>query len=74
MAPQRAGPYADLMPYMTSSDATTRRPRGPEEIVLDGWLEDAGPYVKLELQGPKWKSGVKFVEPGRNRDHDAGAA
>ena len=28
-------------------DVRVRRGRGPEEIVLDAWLEDAGPYVSL---------------------------
>jgi hypothetical protein len=58
------------MQPMTTTDTVTRRSRGPEEIVLDGWLEDAGPYVKLELQGPRWKGSAKYVEPGRARAYD----
>lgn len=58
----------------TTTDTMTRRPRGPEEIVLDGWLEDAGPYVKLDMQGPKWKAGGKYVEPIRARAYDSNAS
>jgi hypothetical protein len=62
------------MPHITTADTVTRRSRGPEEIVLDGWLEEAGPYVKLEQQGPKWKGSSKYVEPGRTRGYDSSAA
>ncbi len=74
MDPRAGAAYAEPMPQMTTSDSTTRRPRGPEEIVLEGWLEDAGPYVKLEQHGPKWKAGGKYVEPGRGRAFDSNAA
>jgi hypothetical protein len=38
------------MPHVITAGVFTRRGRGPEEIVLDGWLEDLGPYVRLDVQ------------------------
>lgn len=61
------------MPHTTLSDTVMRRPRGPEEIVLDAWLEDAGPYVKLETPSTKWKAATKYVEHGRARSYDPSA-
>jgi hypothetical protein len=31
--------------------------RSPEEIVLDGWLEDLGPYVNLEFRSGRRSDG-----------------
>jgi hypothetical protein len=66
--------YPDRMPYMTTTGTMTRRARGPEEIVLEAWLEDSGPYMKLDAHGPKMKATGKYVEPGRTRVYDTGAA
>ena len=30
-----------------------RQRRGPEETALDTWVEEQGPYLKLEVRSPK---------------------
>ena len=44
--PERVGDLTVALPNRLS-EVRVRRGRGPEEIALDGWLEDAGPYVSL---------------------------
>ena len=41
------------MRHVMTADVFIRRGRGPEEIVLDAWLEDLGPYVRLDVQHPR---------------------
>ena len=42
--------------------ATQRLNPTPEEIILEGWLEDMEPYIKLEVQNSKWKVSRKYSE------------
>src|SRR5688572_2080128 len=50
MAARTSPAYADGMRY--EPDASRTR-RGPEEIALDSWLEDGGPYVTLAAVGAR---------------------
>src|SRR5687768_3444494 len=49
MAARTPADYADGMRYEPDVPRTRR---GPEEIALDSWVEDSGPYVLLSAGGP----------------------
>src|SRR5687767_5676840 len=49
MAAQGEAAYADSMQYEPEVRHTRR---GPEEIALDSWVEDSGPYVLLSAGAP----------------------
>jgi hypothetical protein len=53
MAGRRRDAYSLRMRHKTA-DAPYRHSPTPEEIVLDGWLEDSSPYVSLrDTVGPR---------------------
>lgn len=43
---------------------TPRTDRGPEELILDGWLDENEPYVSLEERTGEQASGPGPQEPG----------
>jgi hypothetical protein len=48
-----------------TADATRPGRRGPEEIVLDGWLEESGPYVSLrDTKGFRFRESTLGARPG----------
>jgi hypothetical protein len=43
---------------------TPRSDRGPEEMILDGWLDESEPYMSLEERVGEQESGPRTQEPG----------
>ena len=72
MATADSASYSPCMRYRTG-DATQRLNPAPEEIILEGWLEDVDPYIKLEVQSSKWKVSRKHKEAAGTTGCDPGS-
>jgi len=59
------------MRHLTNADTAARRGRGPEEIALDAWLEDAGPYLSLVEVFGSVEASLRQSEPRGRATHRA---
>jgi hypothetical protein len=57
------------MRHLMTVDSAARRGRGPEEIALDAWLEDAGPYLSLVEVFGSVEASLRTPEPRGRATH-----